>query len=381
MSRTVLDARLAALVAKGNSPAVQYRFVSHDRVLHAVDRGHADLREHGAVTPDTTMHGLSVTKTLTAAIVLRLVEAGAFSLDASPHDYVRGLPYPAAITLRQLLTHTAGLPNPIPLQWTHLAAEHATFDPATFFRQIFAKHPTLADAPGQRVRYSNLGFQILGMVVQAVTGVTFERVAAQMLHHDLGIAPESLGFTLVPERQARGYHRRWSLSYPLLGFVLDRSRVFDGQDGPWTRFRHYYVNGPAYGGLIGTADGFAAYLQAWLRDSGGVVSRSTKQEMLAEHRLPGGRPSGMSMAWFVGSLLGESYRHHAGGGGGYYAELRLYPALRRASVLLLNRTGMRNANLLDRFDSVMLAPGFGGSESAEHDGQLDRHLSSRPDDA
>jgi len=76
--------------------------------------------------------------------------------------------------------------------------------------------------------------------------------------------------------------------------------------------------------------------------------------LFTENILSSGASSGMCLSWFMGALDGEPYLDHAGGGGGYYAELRIYPRLRRGSVLLFNRTGMRNVHFLDRVDGHLL---------------------------
>jgi hypothetical protein len=59
-------------------------------------------------------------------------------------------------------------------------------------------------------------------------------------------------------------------------------------------------------------------------------------------------------SWFGGDLDGHVYRSHAGGGGGFYAEIRIYPELRRGSVVLVNRTGVSDARFLDRVDRHLL---------------------------
>jgi D-alanyl-D-alanine carboxypeptidase len=65
--------------------------------------------------------------------------------------------------------------------------------------------------------------------------------------------------------------------------------------------------------------------------------------------------TGMCMSWFTGKLKGYRYFTHAGGGGGYYSELRIYPDLGIGSVLLFNRSGMRDQRFLDKVDKHILA--------------------------
>lgn len=345
---------LRDLVIEGHSPGVQYLHFTADSILFRYRDGMADVARERPVERSTTYNGFSVTKTVTAVAVLQLVEAGALELDAPAAKYLANFPYPPEITVRHLLTHSAGIPNPIPLRWTHSEAEHARFDRDQFFARQFAKHSDLKRAPNERFAYSNLGYHLLGQIIESASGMSFEQYVTENILERIGLPEEELGFALDTTRHARGYHKRWSLSYPLLGFLMDRDTAFAGREGAWQAFRPYYMNGPAYGGLIGTADGFARYLQALLDSSSVLLTPGSKALLFAEHVLADGSRSGMSLSWFVGDVEGEPYFDHAGGGGGYYAELRVYPRLGRGSVLLMNRSGFSNSRLLDQVDASLL---------------------------
>jgi hypothetical protein len=164
--------------------------------------------------------------------------------------------------------------------------------------------------------------------------------------------------------QARGYHKRNSLSYVVLGLFIDRATYLEPGAQGWRAFRPYYVNGPAYGGLFGTADGFARYVQALLDPSDDLLSEESRRLLFTENLLAGGEPSGMSLSWFKGDLAGHPYYAHAGGGGGYYAEIRLYPEVQRGSVILFNRSGLSDERFLDRVDLPLLAAAVPASPRA-----------------
>jgi hypothetical protein len=112
------------------------------------------------------------------------------------------------------------------------------------------------------------------------------------------------------------------------------------------------VNGSSYGGLIGNGAGFIRYLQELLR-SDGAFAHFTPQLFGAATRI-GKEEIPVTLAWFRGSLNGRVYYAHAGGGGGYYCEIRIYPEIGRASVILFNRSGIRDERFLDRVDSIFL---------------------------
>ena len=339
-------------LSSGRTPGVQYRFFSADSVLYRWDGGWADVAGRVPVSGVTTYNAFSVTKTVTALAVLQLVEADMVDLDRPAADYLPDFPYPPEITVRELLTHSAGIPNPIPLRWTHLAAEHPAFDRDAFFAERFAENPAVDAAPGEQFAYSNLGYQLLGQLIERVSGQRYEEYVTDRVLAPLGTSPAELGFSVESPAHATGYHRRWSFSYLALGFLMDTDRYIGPSEEGWMPFRPYYLNGPSYGGLVATADGLGRYAQALLGPS--FLSEESKRSLFTEHLLADDTPSGVGMAWFKGEIDGHTYFAHAGGGGGYYTEVRLYPELGRGSVIVFNRSGMSDRRMLDRVDRPLL---------------------------
>ena len=345
---------LTEQVVAARTPAVQYRFVGPDTVIFRHDEGLADVPRGVPVSSATTYNGFSVTKTFTAMAILQLAEQGALALDRPAAEYLPDFPYSSEITIRHLLTHSAGIPNPIPLSWIHLREEHSSFDRDEFFQALFERHRRTRASPNTRFGYSNLGYVLLGRIIEQVSGHNYEQYITENIVEPLGLSPEDLGFASYDTLQATGYHRRNSFSYLMLGLFLNRSKYMEPAADGWHAFRPYYLNGAAYGGLIGTADGFARYVQALLDPASGLLSAESRQILFTENVLQGGKPSGMSHSWFRGELDGHEYHAHAGGGGGYYAEVRIYPELHRGSVIFFNRSGMSDERFLDRVDRHVL---------------------------
>ncbi len=341
----------------GRTPAVQYRFFSPDSVLFRFDGGLADVARGTPVSAATTYSGFSITKTFTALAVVQLAEQGKVDLDLPAAEYLPDFPYAPTITVRHLLSHSAGIPNPIPLSWVHLQNEHDAFDSKEFFREQFARHPKTRAAPNERFAYSNLGYVLLGQLIEEVSGVHYEQYVTRHILEPIGLGPEELGFSPGGGHHAKGYHRRRSLSYWAFGLFIDKSRFMAHREQQWRPFRPYYVNGSAYGGLVGSADGFVRYVQALLNPPSEVVSEEATQLLFTEHFLRAGKPAGMGLSWFKGELNGRTYFAHAGGGGGYYSEIRVYPELGRGSVILFNRTGLSDDRFLDQLDIHFLRAG------------------------
>jgi len=319
--------------------------------------GLADRTPPTSVTPRTTFHCFSTTKPVTALAVLQLVAEGHVELDAPLTTYLPDIPYRNGATLRQVLSHQAGLPNPMPLSWVHTDDEHPRFEAAAFLDRVLRTHRTCA-APGRRVRYSNVGFLLLGRLIEVVAKCRYtEFVRGRILDVVRCTDPDTgahLGFDIPRSGHATGYTRRWSREGLLISLLPDRAHL-RSREGAWMRYRPFHLNGAAYGGLKGNALGWAPLLTGLATRDGRLLPSEAYDTFFAPQALGSGAPTGHALSWFVGRHAGHEYLCHAGGGPGYGAEIRIYPALGAASALLTNTTIIRDARLLDRLDARWLS--------------------------
>jgi len=346
---------LTALVENNRTPSVQYIHFDRNRILKSFHRGYSDIARHKKPDSATTYHVFSVTKTFTALAVLQLQEKGKLDINDPVIHYLPDFPYGREITIKQLMTHSAGIPNPIPLSWIHLERDHDSFDRDAFFKGVFEKNADVNALPNERFAYSNLGYLILGKLIEHASGETYEKYVTENIIQKLSLRADDLSFSICnDENHAKGYHNKWSFSYLLLGMYIDKSVFMDGSEGKWRCFNAYCVNGAPYGGLIGTPAALVKYVQALLKNDGTLVGERTIPLLFRENENNAGEPTGMCLAWFTGELNGKKYFTHAGGGGGYYCEIRIYPDLGKGSVIFFNRTGMSNERILDKVDTYVL---------------------------
>lgn len=346
-----IDDTLNSLVNKGKTPSVHYLLFDQDHIIHQYKAGLADVINQKKTDEKTTYHAFSVTKTFTALAVMQLAEQGKVDIDKSAAKYIADFSYSEDITVRQLLTHTAGIPNPNPLPWIHLANEHQVFDRDAFFSPIFEKHNKVKSIPNKKFAYSNLGFVLLGQLIEQVSGTSYEDYIQDHILKPLELGRTELGFELPdPTLQAKGYHKKTSLMNLIIGFFIDKKEFRGPAEGKWQPFKPYYLNGASYGGLIGRPEAFMKYIQELLKDDCRLLSPEYKQMLFSENYSIDKKPTGMCLSWFTDQLNGLTYYAHAGGGGGYYCEVRLYPKAGIGSVIMFNRSGMSNEKYLNKLD-------------------------------
>lgn len=146
---------------------------------------------------DTTFNSYSVTKTFTAAAVLKLVDQGLVDLDQPIAKYADRWPQSGAATVRQALLHIAGFANPNPLAWVHLDRKPLAFDRRRFVEDLLRVHSRPVSKPGTRYGYSNIGCLLLGELIERVSGRLYSQYVAEQLIAALRLGhDETLAFDI-----------------------------------------------------------------------------------------------------------------------------------------------------------------------------------------
>ncbi len=335
-------------------PGIQYWVVAANQAIFEYAGGWADIRNRKPMKPDTTQMAYSMTKTWTAAAILQLVEREQLRLDDKIDHYLPHNPYNHDITIRHLISHTAGIPNPIPLRWVHLVEEHDQFDENAALAQVLRDSPKLSFQPGKKYAYSNIGYWLLGKIVEAVTQQTYTTYMKENVLKPLGLAKRDMDF-IIPDvsNHAQGYLRKYSVLNLVKGLVTDR-KMWGPYAGNWLQVNHHYVNGPAFGGLVGSAQAFGRFLQDQLRESSVLFGQETKQLFYTQQRDRSGKFIQMTPGWHIGKLDGLTYFFKEGGGGGFHSEMRIYPTREIASVIMVNSTQFKSNSFLSGLDKVFL---------------------------
>jgi CubicO group peptidase (beta-lactamase class C family) len=348
-----LQAHLQSLVDRGDAPGLQYVAVGPAGTLASCAAGWADLAQRRPMTPATTLMAYSMSKTVTAIAVLQLAEDGCLALDAPAARYLPAWPYDASVSVRQLLSHTGGLPNPIPLRWVHGAPDHAAFDERAALAAVLRRHGRQREAPGTRFAYSNIGYWLLGAIVERVTGAPFARHVTTRIFEPLGLSPREAGFQVADEAvQATGYLERWSLANVFGRWLIDRA-LLGPNEGAWRRIAPHYPNGPAFGGIVGTATAFGCLVRDQLLPHSALLGAAARTWLYELQSTRGGSPVPMTLGWHVRTVGGALFFFKEGGGGGFRCLMRLCPVRGFGSVLMSNATNLDVWSSLDAADRLI----------------------------
>jgi CubicO group peptidase (beta-lactamase class C family) len=337
-ARDVVD----RLMAHHHVPGLSLAVTDAERLLFAEGFGHAHLAARRPVTPATRFLWFSMSKIATATAAMVLVDAGQLDLDAPVDSVVPGFrPHQGARpVVRQLLNHTSGAGNPLPLRWI-LPADASADDARAAAAAILARHGRPRRSPGGPARYSNIGFLVLAQVIERVSGQQFEDFVRRAVLEPAGMF--ATGYGMPADRDlATGYVRLPRPFGPLLRTIVPAALTAE-RHGDQVALRPFRVAGAGYGGLIGPASDAARLLRLHLADGEIDGIRILAPETARSMREIGtpGKPFDLGLGWFRPAADRDAtptFVEHWGTGLGFWNAMRLYPDLGLGIVVMANTT-------------------------------------------
>lgn len=290
-----VSANVASAMAAQQIPALSLAVLQSGKLLFAQGYGLANL-ELGVKADERTVYGLaSISKTFAATALLLLVADGQCRLDDGIRLYLPEAPaswHP--ITLRHLLAHTSGLPFQV---------SFAQYGPCEKFlyrldvtREEFlsaAVQIPLDFAPGTKTQYSNIGYFLLGIIIERISGKSYAQWLAARIFH-----PLSMNSTRINDPAAIIPHR--AASYSLADGVL---RKADYTSAQW-----YF----APNGLVSSVMDMARWDAALT--AGQALSRALLHQMWEPTILANGKSAEYGLAWKVEQHESGKLVSHNGGG-------------------------------------------------------------------
>jgi D-alanyl-D-alanine carboxypeptidase len=311
-----IDSAVNAVMRARDVPGAAVAVLHRDTLVFVRGYGVADRERRTPVTERTVFQLASATKPFTAMAVLMLADEGRIELDAPAARYLGWMRerYPT-VTIRQLLTHTAGVPADV---------RRANVDefPIDEFRRRFLAAPS-ASAPGTRWEYANAGYTLLALVVEEVTGAPFGEFLQSRIFAPLGM--DHTGYR-VPARQdaehAPGYD--W-----VEGRLQPAPHVFSG----WGN-----------SGVESSVADLARWAAAL--DRGTLLGAQGYRRMFTPARLADGRPAAFGFrddptasygfGWFLTRYRGRVEQSHGGVVAGFSSIVIRFPESRTTIIVLSN---------------------------------------------
>ncbi len=338
---------------KNHFPGYAFGIMLDGKLVFEGSGGYTDIDKRTLATPQSMFRIASMSKSFTAMAILKLRDEGKLKLDDPVSIYIpemkgqRLTTDAPVITIRNLLTHSAGFPEDNPWGDRQLAKTDAELI------ALIRKGISFSNDPGLTYEYSNMGFAMLGYIIKKVTGVSYGEYIAKNIWKPLGMTQAEWEYTKIPAAQlAHGY--RW-----INNAWREEALLHDGIYG-------------AMGGMITSVESFSKYValhqSAWPVRNGtdaGPVKRSSLREihqpwrfatLNANYKYPGGRPCAQAAAYAYGlrwtrDCEGRETIGHSGGLPGFGSNWTILPEYGIGVIFFANATyastSIANSMVLD----------------------------------
>lgn len=312
-----MNERIPALMKLYGIPGCNIALVEEREIVWTVAYGYADVASGRVLEVSTPMSVQSITKSVTAWGVMRLAENDLIDLDAPVSQYLKNWQFPPSdygtekITIRQLLSHTAGMPLG---DFTKI---YAPGEAIPSNRDVMSQEAVLVREPGTGFSYSNVGYNLLEILIEDVTGQTFSEYMRTEILLPLGMG--SATFDIATE----------TTPYPPVGYNLKKEAV-----------PAYVYSSKASGGLFATATDVARLAVASLKRNPVLSGESIEQMYQFESRnigIYGLVFEGYGLGHYLETLPnGSGSVSHGGQGNGIMTHFQVVPETGDAIVILTN---------------------------------------------
>jgi len=309
--------KLLSGVYKPDGPGASILVKKQGKVIWRKGYGLANLELNVPVEPDMIFRLGSITKQFTAVAVLMLAEEGKLSLQDEITKFLPDYPTQGRkITVEHLLTHTSGVKSYTDLpEWLPLQRKDMTVGEII---DLFKNQPT-EFAPGERWKYSNSGYILLGAIIEKASGKTYADFVEQRIFGPLGMKSTCYDSTSrIIRRRASGYAKGNA------GF----------ENAPYMSMSQPY----AAGSLASSVDDLATWTESLL--AGKLVKKETLERAFTSYKLKDGQDTKYGYGWCISDYEGHRLIEHGGGIHGFLSHALFFPEDQVFVAMLANSTVM-----------------------------------------
>jgi CubicO group peptidase (beta-lactamase class C family) len=329
--------KLFARWDKPDSPGCALAIIKNGQIIYRRAYGMADLERGVPITTTSVFDVGSISKQFTALSIALLAKQGKLSLDDDIRKYIPEIPdYGSRITIRNLIYHTSGLRDYVPL----MALAEMPFENYYRYQQLLdllARQKELNFKPGEEHFYSNSGYLLLAQIVRQASGKSLRDFAEENIFkplemnntrflddHGSIVRNRAIGYT--PKEDGNGYNTKMSF-FDLVGD----------------------------GGLLTTVEDLFLWDQNFYQNKLGGGGSELVNQLLIPGTLSNGKPFQYAYGLRISEYKGLPIVRHGGEWAGYVAEMIRFPKQNFSVILLANTDSINPARLTKLVAEIYLA--------------------------
>lgn len=309
-----LDQRIVDYMERSNIPGALVAIASRGKLIHLQTYGMANVELSVPVTDNSVFEIGSISKQFVSTAVMLLAQENKLELDDPIENFLPEIPSEwLGVTVRQLLTHTSGIPD-----YEEIASYDIYGERLTPQKIIRIAHSRPMDfVPGQGWYYSNTGYFLLSMIVERVEGRPLGQVLKAKIFDPVGMTQTRLADPeAIIEHRAAGY---WINKK---GELINRRPTETSST-------------LGAGGILSSVHDLAKWDEVLYSDE--LLSADSKAAMWTRTRLPDGELTRYGFGWFVNPYDGLKRQYHGGQVAGFVAQFARFPEQEFSVILFMNR--------------------------------------------
>jgi len=306
-----VDKLVRAMMQERQIPGAAVAVVKNGKIVKKQGYGLANVELDVPATADTVFEIGSVTKQMTGAAIMLLVEDGKISLDEKISKYLPGTPDAwKNVSVRNLLTHTSGIKSYTAIGVGFELSKHLKRDE---FIKALAAYP-LDFETGSRYSYSNSGYNLLGFIIEAASEKSYWDFMRERIFQKLGMTQTfDRDPKYIVKRRATGYELE---NNSLIGRDYDLTDVFSA------------------GAIVSTVGDLAKWDAAWRNDT--LLKKESKALVWTPFVLNDGKPYPYGFGWSVTDFREHKLIGHSGSTAGFSAQILRFTDDDLSVVVLVN---------------------------------------------
>ncbi len=316
-----VDALFAPL-SEGVQPGAAVMVIRDGQIVHQAGYGYANLEQQTPITAESAFRLASVSKQFTAMAVMVLAEDDSLSYDDPVSRYLPALVPYDGVTIRQMLTHTSGLP-----EYYDVIDSSVGMPSNADALALLGKIAEPAFAPGERYEYSNPAYDMLAPLVESASGKDFATFMRERVFSPAGMQ----GSFIFDHTEPAIPHRVTGYEPDGAGFKLN----------DYDPLNHIVGSG----GMYATLDDFFKWDQALYTES--LVSRAALDEAFTPARLNNGELTDYGFGWRIEDYKGQRRIRHGGSWVGFRTHIARHPDIGLSIVILSNRADFDPESYVD----------------------------------
>lgn len=319
----------------GNEPGIAIAIVKDGKTVFSNGYGVANIVTKNKLTVSTNFNIASLTKQFTAAGIIYLQEKGLLDINQTIQQYFPDMNKKVSgkVTLKNLLTQSSGIID-------HYDFVHVEKGKHGYARQVYdaiKDKDSLYFTPGSSLRYSNTAYCLAGLIIEKISGKTYNAFMHQTF------------FSPLKMKHSTVWNEKENIFEATTGYDKDKAT---GQFIKSQAEEHVFFSTEGDGAIYTSVNDYVKWFNS-LQHASILTEKDISQARSIQNPIPNYKGMGYGYGWFINKKQQPAYAYHSGGNGGFRTYSFSIPELNYLVVIFANRSDINIENIVMQINQIL----------------------------